>query len=116
MSRLETVERRLAALRAADGRRRRFQLGGAVLGLGLATLHWSGFLLAGVLVGLAASTPGRGVLAGLGIGVLGWVIWAGWLLTLGSLGTYLGAGQPLAVSLLIAPLLGALGGLIRGVV
>jgi hypothetical protein len=116
MSHLETVERRLAALRAAGGRRRLVQLAGAVAGLGLATLHWSGFLLAGVLVGLAASTPGRGVLAGLGVGLFGWLLWAGWLLASGSLSAYLGAGQPLAVSLLIAPLLGGVGGLIRGVV
>lgn len=104
----------LETLRAGGWVHHALQVGGAAAGIALAWVHWSGFLLGGALVGLLAWNVRRAVLAGVAVGVLGWTVFAGWVLLNGALGVYVTAGQPLAVSLLIAPALGGIGGLARG--
>ena len=106
---------RLDALRATPRQRRLATLGAVALSLAVARVHWLGFVLGGALVALAQPTLRRGLLAGLGFGVLAWVAFAGWLAFTGDLARYLGMGQVLAISTII-PLLGALlGSLARGV-
>ncbi|RXK50331.1 hypothetical protein [Halorientalis pallida] len=106
---------RLDALRAAPRRRRLATVGAAVVGLVVVPFHWLGFVLGGALVALTQPSLGRGLLAGLGFGVLSWLVFALWISGTGNLGLYLGMGQVLAVSTAI-PLVGSLlGALARGV-
>jgi hypothetical protein len=60
----------LQAVRRRPGRRRALVVAAALLGLGMAWLHWFGLFLAGVLVGLFSRTIPRAALAGLMVGVL----------------------------------------------
>lgn len=87
----------------------------AVLGIGLATLHWSGLLIGGALVGWAWPTLGRATLAGLGFGLLVLVVFALTLALSETLDPALGLGQITLVTAAIPPVLGALGGLSRGI-
>lgn len=72
-----------------------------LVGLVAAALHWAGLFLGGALVGLAAETRKRALLAGLGFGVLVWVVFAATLLASGDLGQYLAMGQITVVGLAI---------------
>ena len=92
---------------------------GAVVGLLAAWVHWYGFLLGGALVGLASKDAKRALAAGIGFGLLGWVVFAGFVATTGGLVgivkyaemgrlLYLSAGIPIGLS--------ALGSLVRGVI
>lgn len=106
---------RLDALRATPSQRWLVTLGGALVAFAVVTVHWLGFVIGGALVALAQPSLRRGLLAGLGFGVVAWLAFAGWLAFTGDLARYLGMGQVLAVSTAI-PLLGALlGSLARGV-
>jgi len=105
----------LSTLRA-DRRRR---LGAALLGVGIglavATVHWIGFVLGGALVALPAARIRTGVLAGLGFGLVGWLVFLATLADAGALSVYFETGQLLAVSAGTALGGGLLGGLVRGV-
>jgi len=110
-----TLGARLDALRTDPRRRWLATAGAAAVGLAVVQVHWLGFVLGGGLVALAQPSLGRGLLTGLGFGVLGWLAFAAWLATTGDLGLYLRTGQVLAVSTAV-PLAGALlGALARGI-
>jgi hypothetical protein len=97
-------------------RRRRWvatALAGAI-GLALASLHWTGLLLGGALVGWCWPTLGRGLLAGLAFGVLVLVAFALTHLAAGTLETALGMAPITYVTLVMPLVLGPLGGLSRG--
>jgi asparagine N-glycosylation enzyme membrane subunit Stt3 len=88
----------------------------AVVGLAAAWVHWYGFVLGGALVGLVSKDAKRGLLAGVGFGLLAWVVFAALLASNGSLGAYLGMRQIFGLSAAIPVVGGVLGSLIRGVV
>lgn len=88
----------------------------AAIGLAAAWVHWYGFVLGGALVGLVSKNVERGLLAGLGFGVLAWVVFAGLLASHGALVAYLGMGQITGVSAAIPVAGSLLGSLVRGVV
>lgn len=67
---LGALDARLAALRADDRQRRLALALSAIVGIGLATVHWVGLVVAGALVGLTRRSVPRAVAAGLGVGVL----------------------------------------------
>lgn len=98
-----------------DGRRRRLStVGGVVVGLAFAWVHWIGFVLGGTIVSLVQPSIRRGLLVGLGFGLVSVVAFVLWLGMAGILDTYLEMGQVVAVSVVI-PLGGALfGSLVRG--
>jgi len=106
----------LAVLRADRRRRLGVALLGVGIGLGVATIHWIGFVLGGALVALPARRIRTGVLAGLGFGLLGWLAFLATLADAGALAVYFETGQLLAVSFGTAVGGGLLGGLVRGVV
>jgi threonine/homoserine/homoserine lactone efflux protein len=106
----------LAAVRADSRQRWLATLVGAGLGLAVAQLHWLGFVLGGVCVGLVARDLARAVLAGIGFGVVAWLGFLAWLALAGTLDPYLGLGQPLYLSVAVPVLGGGLGSLARGVV
>lgn len=106
----------LATLRADRRRRLGAALLGAGLGLGLATVHWIGFVVGGALVALPATRIRTGVLAGLAFGLVGWLAFLATLADVGALATYLETGQLLLVSLATALGGGLLGSLVRGIV
>jgi hypothetical protein len=92
---------------------------GAVVGLLAAWIHWYGFLLGGALVGLASKDTKRGLLAGIGFGLLAWFVFAGLVATTGGLVgvvKYAEMGRLLYLSLGIPVGLSALGSLIRSVI
>lgn len=86
----------------------------AVVGLALASVHWSGLLLGGALVGWCWPTLGRGILAGLAFGALVLVAFALVHLMAGTLDTALGMPPITYVTVAIPLVLGTLGGLSRG--
>ncbi|MFB6143447.1 MAG: hypothetical protein ABEJ30_08925 [Halorientalis sp.] len=106
---------RLDALRGDARQRRVGTLLAVAVGLAAVSVHWVGFVLGGALVALVQPTVRRGLLAGLGFGVLSWVAFLAWLAAVGSLGLYLGMGQVFVVSAAIPPAGALLGSLARGV-
>ncbi len=91
-------------------------IGGIVIGVALASVHWFGLLVGGALVSLPADTPGRGFLAGIGFGVFAWLVFLVMLAVDGVLGPAVAMGEPFYLSLAIAVGLGGLGGLVRCVI
>jgi hypothetical protein len=92
---------------------------GAIVGLLAAWIHWYGFLLGGALVGLASKDAKRALAAGIGFGLLGWVVFVGSVATgseLVGVVKYAGMGRLLYLSAGIPVGLSALGSLIRGVI
>jgi hypothetical protein len=87
-----------------------------VVGLVAAWVHWAGLFVGGALVGLAAATRGRALLAGFGFGVLVVAIFVVTLFVGGDLSQYLAMGQIVAVSLVIPPVVGAFAALARWLV
>lgn len=103
----------LDALRA-DRKTRLTATGVAVvLGLALATLHWSGLVVAGALVALPQRSLPRGIAAGVALGGL---VVVAWLVLAGTLSSVLAMGQPAWLALGIGLLLPAFGSLTRGLV
>lgn len=88
---------------------------GALLGLGLATLHWIGFIAGGVLVSLPAKAPRWALLRGVGFGVLAVVVFLGGALLTGTVGRVLDTGLPAVLAISTPILLGLLGSLARAV-
>ncbi len=100
----------------ADRRQRLAATAAAVVvGIGLATLHWAGLLIAGALVALPQRSVSRGIAAGLGVGVLVVVAFLVSLALAGTLGPTLAMGQPSLLALGIGLLLPPLGSLVRGI-
>ncbi|WP_136716991.1 hypothetical protein [Halorientalis salina] len=109
------VGARLEGLRADRFRRRLATAGAVVVGLATVWLHWAGLVVGGALVAFVQPTVRRGLVAGVGFGVLAWLAFAGWLASAGSLDLYLGMGQVFAVSTAITLAGSLLGALARGV-
>lgn len=97
-------------------RRRAAIVTGALLGLVVAVVHWSGLVLAGALVGVAASSLRNAIVTSLAVGAFAWLAFVGWLWYLGSATQFLGMWEFAAVSLTIALGLPVLGSLVRGLV
>lgn len=95
--------------------RRLATVGALIIGLSLGSLHWLGFLGGGVLVALPAATPSRGVLAGLGFGLLGAVWFLAGVALAGTLTAVLATGLPAVLAISTPILLGVVGGLGRTV-
>ena len=92
---------RVRKLRADERSRWVTMVVAILVGLVAAALHWTGLFLGGALVGLAAVTRRRALLAGLGFGVLVWVVFLATLLASGDLWQYLAMGEIAVVSLVI---------------
>ena len=107
---------RLDDLRADPTQRVAFIAIGALVGLALAWFHWIGLLIGGALVSLPAMNLKRGVLTGLGFGVLILLVFGGLLALHGSLGRGVEMGQITALAVAIPLVLGAIGGLARALV
>lgn len=102
---------RLASIRSDDRQRALVVLGGVLIGLGLGSLHWFGLVLGGAIVALPARTFPRGLAYGLGLGVIGLVVFGGLLAWKGALGPVLSTGMVGGLAVVIglaAPLLGSL--------
>ena len=88
--------------------------GAIVGGVGLASVHWLGIVIGGMLVGLLSETTFRGVASGAGFGLVVWAIFAGTMIADGAWEPFLATGEFVALSAAIAVGLGAFGGLARG--
>jgi len=88
----------------------------AAVGVGLATLHWSGLVAGGALVGLCWPSVRRAVVAGFGFGVLVLAVFAVRFVLSGTLDQYLAMGPLLAVSIVVPLVAGPLGATARGLV
>ncbi|WP_458206318.1 hypothetical protein [Haladaptatus sp. NG-SE-30] len=121
MNRLDEVRGEDAARRfddlQNDGTLRWVLIGvGAIIGLALAWVHWLGLLVGGVLVSLPTRDWRRGILAGLGFGVLALLVFAGLLAARGALAPALEMGQITLLAVAIPLVAGGIGGLARGLV
>lgn len=87
-------------------------------GLGLASAHWLGLLVGAALVAVPQRSLGRGVLAGVGFGLLSLAVTAGGLALAGPAATATASAMvaPLGVAVGVGVVGGAVGGLVRGVV
>ncbi len=105
----------LVSLRGDPTRRRVALVGVAVLGLGLAWLHWLGLVLAGVLLALPSRTVPRALGAALafGVGVLAVVLLTSSTM---SAGEFLGLQPVSSLSIGIALLAPAWGSLVRATI
>lgn len=93
--------------------RRLATLFGALLGLGLATLHWLGFIAGGVLVSLPASSARWALLRGVVFGILAVAVFLGGAALTGTSSRVLATGLPAALAISTPLLLGLLGSLAR---
>lgn len=86
----------------------------AVVGVGLATLHWAGLLVGGALVGLSAPTFRRALVAGLGFAGLVLAVASVQFSVAGVLDEVLAMGQIVWVSVGTAVGLALVGASVRG--
>lgn len=86
------------------------------IGLGLASVHWTGLVAGGALVGLVATSLKRALLAGVGFGVTALVVWFGTLVASGVLGKVLATGQFVWIAVAVGVAAPLAGSLLRGVV
>ncbi|WP_243637866.1 hypothetical protein [Natrarchaeobius oligotrophus] len=106
------LESRLAAVRTNPRVRRPAFALAAVVGLGLAWVHWLGLVCGGALVGLLSPSLRRGVVAALGFGVLVLVVF---FLRIGPVALVIEMRPIVFVTVASAFALPALGALLRGV-
>jgi hypothetical protein len=107
---------RLGALRTDDRQRAMVVLGGVLIGLSFGSLHWTGLVLGGAIVALPARTIPRGLAHGLGLGVIGLVVFAGLLAWQGALAGALTTGMVGAITVVIGLAAPVVGSLVRAVV
>lgn len=86
------------------------------LGVALATLHWSGLLVGGALVGLCWPSLRRALVAGFGFAVVVLAVFGARFVLSGTLDQYLAMGPLLAVSVVVPLVAGPLGATARGLV
>ncbi|WP_254273870.1 hypothetical protein [Haloarcula marina] len=106
----------LSAVQRSPRQRWAATLGAALLGLGLGSLHWFGFVVGGALVGLCQPSLRSAVATGLGFGVIAVAVFLGRLALAGSLSGALGMGPVVAIAVVTPLVAGPLGALVRGVV
>lgn len=106
---------RLSATREDPTARSVATLAALVAGLALAQVHWIGLLAGGAAVALPQRSVPRGLLAGLGFGVVAWITFLASLWTTADAGLYASMGQVALLSAAIPLGLGLLGGLVRAV-
>jgi NO-binding membrane sensor protein with MHYT domain len=87
-----------------------------IVGLALASLHWSGLLVGGALVGFTWPTLRRALVAGVGFGVVALVVFVARLALAGTLDAFLAMGAITAIAVVVPLACGLLGGLARGLV
>lgn len=111
---MRTLGAHLDAARSDDRRRWLLSIVGAICGLALTWIHWLGIVVGGALVALPQVSLRRGVLAGVGFGVLTILVVGLWLATAGTIDTYLAMGRVLGISTAIPLAFALLGSLARG--
>lgn len=72
---------------------RRGLLVAGVIGFGATTLHWTGLVLGGLLVGIVSETTLRAIFAGLAFGLLVWLLFLATLFAEDVLVAFAGMGQ-----------------------
>lgn len=88
----------------------------ATVGLAIATVHWLGLLFGAAAVGLFGRTIRRGVLLGVAFGIVVVGLFIGELWLAEQLDRVVAMGEIAAIAVVIPLVLGAIGGLARGVV
>lgn len=96
----------------SPSRRAAFLPVAVLVGLLLAAVHWAGLAVGGALVGLAATSTRRGLLAGAGFGVLAWATFLARQFAAG-VGPGPDATQLVAVALVGAVVLATVGASVR---
>jgi len=109
-----TIQNRLAAVQTDPTRRFRATVLAGAVGALLATVHWSGLLVGGALVGLAWPTLRRALVAGLGFGVAVVAVFALELALAGTLSETLSMGVFAVVPAVVPLVAGPLGAGVRG--
>jgi len=112
----ETTLGRLHAVQTDPRTRWACTVVATAVGLALASLHWSGILAGGALVGLCWPTLRRALVAGFALGVVVLVVALSQFALAGSLAQYLAMGPLLAVSVAVPLVAGPVGASVRGLV
>lgn len=112
--RAETTRQHLYGLQTDPTSRWRATVLAGAVGALLATVHWSGLLVGGALVGLAWPTLRRALVAGLGFGVAVVAVFALELALAGSLSEVLAMGVFGVVPAVVPLVAGPLGAASRG--
>lgn len=107
---------RLYTVQCNPRQRRALTAAALVSGVGLATVHWSGLLVGGALVGLAQPTLRRGLVGGLGFGVAVVAVAALRFALAGTLVRVVGTWPLVGVGVAIPLVAGPLGAASRGLV
>ncbi len=113
---MSEVGDRLEAVRSDPTRRRVATAAGVTVGLAAAWVHWIGFLLGGMLVGLAAVSLRRALAAGVAFGLVGWGVFVLLMAGDGLAGKLFATGSVVALTVAIPLAGGAVGSLARGLV
>lgn len=111
----ERGRERLQGIRSDRIQRGSLAVLGVAIGLTISLVHWGGFLVAGLAVGLVAGTFREAVAGGVAVGVLavgGFLGYAWWH---DQLDAVLGLGELAAIAVVIPVGLTVLGSLVRGV-
>lgn len=110
------LRRGFDAVRSSPTRQWLLQVLAALVGLAAVTVHWSGLLVGGALVGVLSRSLRRALFAGLAFGAFAWTTFAIRLAVGGALEFYLASGELALVGLVASLGLGTLGGLARALV
>lgn len=104
----------LSAVQRSPGQRRVATVGALLVGLGLGSVHWLGFVVGGALIGLCWPSLRSAVAVGFGFGVVAVLSFFGQLVLFGTLGGAFGMGPLLAVAVVTPLVAGPLGAAVRG--
>lgn len=88
---------------------------GALLGLAIALVHWAGFIIAGIAIGLVAATLRGAVIGSAAIGLVASTTFLGYAWYHGQLEAVLALGELTAIAVAVPVGLAIVGGLVRGV-
>jgi len=113
---VSAARERLAAVRGDPRHRYVAMVLGGTAGVVLASFHWTGLVVGGAAVGLAATRVRYALGAGALYGVLAWATFAAWLSTGGVLAPALDAGTVFYLSFVLAVVTATLGSLARGLI
>jgi len=112
---LKSLDTWLEDVRTDARKRRLFLVGGFVVGLALAWLHWTGLVVGGGLVGLSRRTVRWALLAGLAFGTCATVVSVVLVSTVGP-AEFVGLRRLTAITAVVGLGTATWGGLLRAVV
>ncbi|MBX0321708.1 hypothetical protein EGH21_01560 [Halomicroarcula sp. F13] len=104
----------LWAVQRSARQRRAATVGAVLVGLGLGSVHWLGFVVGGALVGVCWPSLRSAIAAGFGFGVVAVAVFLARFALVGTLDGALGMGPLIAIAVVTPLVAGSLGAAVRG--